>query len=63
MQDFIVFLIVGGAAAYLGRHWWKTARTGSCGGCSGACGKPAAKPAQQQLVQIDLNGSSFRKGQ
>jgi membrane-associated phospholipid phosphatase len=60
MQDVIVFLIVCAAGGYLGRHWWQSMKGGkACGGCAGACGKPAAKP-QPQLVQIDLNGS-FRK--
>ena len=59
MQDFIVFLLVGGAAAYLGRHLWRTTSgqkgCGSCGGGSGCVSK--TKAAEPQLVQIDLGGS------
>lgn len=60
-QDFIVFMLVAGAIAYLVRNWWGASRKsgGGCSGCAGACGKPTAKP-EPQLVQISLNGASFK---
>jgi hypothetical protein len=61
MQDFAVFVIVGCAAAYMGRSWWLTAQgKKGCGGCNACPSSAAAKkqaPAGPQLMQIDLNGS------
>lgn len=65
MQDFAVYLIVLGAAAYLARAWWAASRgQGGCGGCASGCGKKdAAKPAQDGLIQISLGiGKSTRIG-
>ncbi|BCM93697.1 hypothetical protein IAD21_05588 [Abditibacteriota bacterium] len=60
-QDYAVFAIVAGAAIYLVRHWILTAKgEGGCCKCSGGNGcatKAKAKPAEPQLVQIDLGGS------
>ncbi|HEX8464033.1 MAG TPA: FeoB-associated Cys-rich membrane protein [Abditibacterium sp.] len=55
-QDFAVYLIVAGAAAYLVRHWVLTTKGDkSCGGCGGCSSAP--KKAEPKLVQIDLGGS------
>ena len=57
MQEFLVYIIVLGAAAYLARVVW-SALSGekACGGCGSSCGaKKENTPPATQLVQIDLN--------
>ena len=58
MQDIIVYIIVAGAAFYVGRSWYLSSKEGG-GGCGGCKSKGCAtKPqAEKPLVQIDLGGS------
>jgi hypothetical protein len=59
MQDIIVYMIVAGAAVYLGRYVWKSA-TGKkgCGcGSEGGCATKKAVPAQPELIQISLGST------
>jgi hypothetical protein len=60
MQEFVVFLIVGAAFAYVARTLWLSWRGDkSCGGCNGcASNKNSSQaPREAPLVQIDLGGS------
>jgi hypothetical protein len=66
MQDFLVYIIVLGAAAYLARMLWSAAsgQKSGCNSCGSSCAanKPSSDkqsnqqstPAPAQLVQIDL---------
>lgn len=61
MQDLIVYLIVAGAAFYLGRNLWgaATGKKSGCNSCGSSChAAKNAKPAPQPLIQIDLNSRS-----
>ena len=61
MQDIIVYMIVAGAAAYLGRYVWKSAvgkKGCGCGSGGGACAAKKAAAPQSELIQISLGGPS-----
>ena len=58
MQELIVYFIVLGAAAYLGRTLWSAAsgKKSGCNSCGTNCAsQKSSTPAPQQLVQIDLH--------
>ena len=63
MQDFIVYIIVAGAAFYVGRSWFLSSREGGggCAGCKsnkdGGCSTKITTSETKPLVQIDLGGS------
>lgn len=59
MQDIIVYVIVAGAAFYMGRSWYLASKgQGGCSGCkSGGCASKTTKKEAAPLVQIDLGGS------
>ena len=58
MQEVIVYLIVAGAAVYLGRTLWSAAagKKSGCNSCGSGCSsnKPST-PAAPSLIQIDLH--------
>lgn len=60
MQDVIVYIIVAGAAAYLGRYVWKSAvgkKGCGCGSGGGSCAAKKAAAPQNDLIQISLGPS------
>lgn len=69
MQDFVVYIIVLGAAAYLARMLWNAAagKKSGCNSCGSSCAanKPnsgqASTPAPIQLVQIDLTNLNGKR--
>jgi hypothetical protein len=59
MQDLLVYIIVAGAAYYLGRTVWGIFSSGKsgCDGCGSGCASKA-KPVQSSgLLQIELKSS------
>ena len=58
MQDILVYIIVTGAAFYVGRGWYSSSKEGGggCSGCSKGCAAPKSE-AEKPLLQIDLSGS------
>lgn len=63
MQDILVYLVVAGAALYLGRMLWGfvSGKKSGCSGCSSNCGAPgkvaAPTPALLQIEVKNLNGN------
>lgn len=56
MQDFLVYLIVAGAAFYLGKTLWTAAngKKSGCGGCGSGCGSKTAQARPNALLQIEV---------
>lgn len=58
MQDILVYLIVAGAAFYLGRSLWGavSGKKSGCNSCGSNCGSNKTNvPQPKPLIQIDLN--------
>lgn len=64
LQEIIVYLIVAGAAFYLGRMVWstftskKSCRSCGDGGCATKKSNATQTPQPTQLVQIQINKKS-----